>query len=1465
MLTLSDAFELDIKNKETFLVPLIVVDSESESPIFISTNRGMFDAGIYWEDYGLKVDSIKESLDLVNRRFKINNLSFKLSNYFVKGVRFSDFVSDRGLLNKPVEIYYKTQSCKTLDECLLIFKGNIRRFDHDIKTVKIQLEDPTEDKLSKKVPVSKTGFGEDLYNKDHKNMPIPMVYGHVDRAAAIPFLAPYSEEGVSDIFIIPDDVNNVSRDIELEGFQATSDTQNYYPIEDKNPLFIFKDDYFQVLQHYDHSVLQEGLDDMGISNWTYEDELQYTFTSNYISISKRYTRLNALNPPANNELQTIVKRYPNGMKLLTNPHQSDTETDQWIDTVGYGVNFISSTIFAPELAYDNEALLGQVSETSFASNFNTEFNQTYARIPDNTIAINETIYQSLVSDFYPMNYYIQNNNLDTGSGHMVQTEVMSWLLRYSHVFNQDYANPNVVFIRMPSGHDFKLKFLQRIWTMVAVKCNSGETLTLNGQEYNITSAQDASDLGIYHSAFYSSNTGNTGDGVNNGQAFRCATTCSLTPQLTGHWFWQFGVDFSGSGWQADYGNNMCNLFKDYDGNNSFGDLIYDGTYFGRPEYEKVNFPNLWIQFKITPEIAEFIGYDFISASQRNGSVSNYSSTAGTAAGDIQGNALYYDIFQTDETQGGYYLFNEDDYPQYAPILRTSGHHYRRGMTDVKFTALWNGVSINDDPSYNQSDIFGGTNPYFGYWTIGHHAEEDDILQVTNWSPANDTGWFIWCKETIQDIFEQHSPTAVDEQNAPTGAMLQVPKNTLISNNHVTKLYSDADWDWRGFPYPNHGDLIPSDPDYVTLSSASASDGQSQRLGLVFPFRDLDISDEIRCDSYFDGKVQAVFHATDVSNENSTKRFQVGIGAIDVIDDTEDFDWEVFDSAFDADNISLIDETIDTIYGTYNSIFYDSLSLYDEYSNDNTMFINTFNTTHNGKLALIPEFHSPNNYNAMTMIMRLSREGGADSDYVKSIMRFYSVGIVQYIVFGGALDSDMYVNVKGRTNTMNKTYIDNNETERFKYTGNEVAPLSDFDTEEDYIAQTSFVEKPCDILYHFIENEIGLEDIVKRESIEEARNNSQGITCGFSLKEEIKAKDLINQICKDTNLFPLFKGTSEFSFTSLKRTYSIYDVSSTIDAKELIKYSFTRTPVEKINTVINVKYRMDYANDEYDRSTGWVDGYDLLGNGDSPTRPPEDYIGYSYDYLGLDREDRAFEIEAPYIRDRGAAESLRDFMFLWNCNQHNIFKLTLPLKYLYLEVGDIVNFNELIQGLKAYGEDYTQANTRNGQIVYPYFLVSSTNKKTKSVDVELYQLHELLQPFSAFVGSVTRSRGFYNGATEAATETITLADIEELEIFLAGGNQYFTQNQKRVADINSDGFIDHNDWYSIDLLTLDIAEFGDYNQDGMVNVVDIIALISEILSGGDIDVDIFDVNQDGLVNVLDVVTLVNMILGYDTSP
>lgn len=117
--------------------------------MYISTNKGVFSGDIFWEDFDLKLSSVKESLDLVGRNYKINNLSFTLSNYYVQDKRISDFVADRALLNKTVEVYYKTQSCKDLDDCVLIFKGNIRRFDHDSKVVRVELEDLTEENYPK--------------------------------------------------------------------------------------------------------------------------------------------------------------------------------------------------------------------------------------------------------------------------------------------------------------------------------------------------------------------------------------------------------------------------------------------------------------------------------------------------------------------------------------------------------------------------------------------------------------------------------------------------------------------------------------------------------------------------------------------------------------------------------------------------------------------------------------------------------------------------------------------------------------------------------------------------------------------------------------------------------------------------------------------------------------------------------------------------------------------------------------------------------------------------------------------------------------------------------------------------------------------------------------------------------------------------------------------------------------------
>ena len=58
--------------------------------------------------------------------------------------------------------------------------------------------------------------------------------------------------------------------------------------------------------------------------------------------------------------------------------------------------------------------------------------------------------------------------------------------------------------------------------------------------------------------------------------------------------------------------------------------------------------------------------------------------------------------------------------------------------------------------------------------------------------------------------------------------------------------------------------------------------------------------------------------------------------------------------------------------------------------------------------------------------------------------------------------------------------------------------------------------------------------------------------------------------------------------------------------------------------------------------------------------------------------------------------------------------------------------------------------------------------------------------------------------------------------------------------------------------------GDVNDDGQLNVLDIVQIVNYVLGNlefSDSQISSADVNTDGIVNVLDIVTLVNMILTF----
>ena len=124
------AFTDDIKGQNTQLYPVVVIDG-----VYYSTNNVSID-GNYCKPILMNIPSIKESIDIESRKFKISNVSLDFNNFPFEGERFSDQLSETSLINKEAIIYFKSPS-----ELKELFRGTIRRISHDDEKVRVDLED----------------------------------------------------------------------------------------------------------------------------------------------------------------------------------------------------------------------------------------------------------------------------------------------------------------------------------------------------------------------------------------------------------------------------------------------------------------------------------------------------------------------------------------------------------------------------------------------------------------------------------------------------------------------------------------------------------------------------------------------------------------------------------------------------------------------------------------------------------------------------------------------------------------------------------------------------------------------------------------------------------------------------------------------------------------------------------------------------------------------------------------------------------------------------------------------------------------------------------------------------------------------------------------------------------------------------------------------------------------------------
>ena len=189
-------------------------------------------------------------------------------------------------------------------------------------------------------------------------------------------------------------------------------------------------------------------------------------------------------------------------------------------------------------------------------------------------------------------------------------------------------------------------------------------------------------------------------------------------------------------------------------------------------------------------------------------------------------------------------------------------------------------------------------------------------------------------------------------------------------------------------------------------------------------------------------------------------------------------------------------------------------------------------------------------------------------------------------------------------------------------------------------------------------------------------------------------------------------------------------------------------------------------------------------------------------------------------------------------------------------------DKLNNDTKAYGEDYTEENTRNNQLIYPYFMITSVSKSSKNIKIECFQLHKLQATFNPGLGSLSRrSELGINGIEIIETESSNeLLGYEVLGLFNPNGHftledvayfeqivtpelgeteidvNYMTSYQKRNANLNGDDSID----------VLDVVEMVETYID-YKNIFGTYLFWDSIYETPDIDVN------DTIVNMVDTMT------------
>ena len=323
-----------------------------------------------------------------------------------------------------------------------------------------------------------------------------------------------------------------------------------------------------------------------------------------------------------------------------------------------------------------------------------------------------------------------------------------------------------------------------------------------------------------------------------------------------------------------------------------------------------------------------------------------------------------------------------------------------------------------------------------------------------------------------------------------------------------------------------------------------------------------------------------------------------------------------------------------------------------------------------------------------------------------------------------------------------------------------------------------LQNPVDIIRHLVEYELNFYDFDEDDYYRAvAEHEFWEFTC--SIKDPIDSKELIEDIAQYTKMFPKFGVDGKFRFNSIRKAYqeSEYHDATEILYDDLIDYKFELTKIDDVVSKIDLRYRWDHYNETCSKKWSEVMSYGMVSNGDwDQGGPPPvgmihagyrpwqqsqcvelnlfEHTEYELQFYNIEsvesntkkieckyftdftkKPDAEGKLQGPVIDPDGSnafwndfggytAYTVYDYLWYQNKNQHLVFKLKLPVKYVYIDVGHILKFTKLFNGMLAYGINYTKLESINNQYRYPLFFVTGVSKSTTHIEITCFQLNFL---------------------------------------------------------------------------------------------------------------------------------------------